>query len=204
MSQSDGSGRNGALPLAIIGDSPAMRDTLSLVRRVADSPWNVLIQGETGTGKELIARLIHLLSPAAEAPFIEVNCAAIPENLFESALFGHEKGAFTGAERQHRGCFERASGGTLFLDEVGELPLALQAKLLRALQEKRIHRVGGEREIVVNVRVVAATNRDLRALAEAGSFREIYSFDSMCWILRAAAASSPRGHSGVNRAFHRS
>jgi len=162
----------GALPLAIIGDSPAMRDTLSLVRRVADSPWNVLIQGETGTGKELIARLIHLLSPAAEAPFIEVNCAAIPENLFESTLFGHEKGAFTGADRQHRGCFERASGGTLFLDEVGELPLALQAKLLRALQEKRIHRVGGEREIVVNVRVVAATNRDLRALAEAGSFRE--------------------------------
>ena len=163
---------SGPLPLEVIGDSPAMRDTLSLVRRVADSPWSVLIQGETGTGKELIARLIHLLGPTPATPFVEVNCAAIPENLFESELFGHEKGAFTGADRQHRGCFERAAGGTLFLDEVGELPPALQSKLLRALQEKRISRVGSERDIVVNVRVVAATNRDLRALCESGGFRE--------------------------------
>ncbi|MBK1642576.1 two-component system response regulator [Chromatium okenii] len=160
------------LPLQLIGDSPALRETLSLVRRVADSPWSVLIQGETGTGKELIAHLIHLLSPVAAAPFIELNCAAIPENLFESELFGHEKGAFTGAERQHRGCFERAHGGTLFLDEVGELPLLLQSKLLRALQEQRIQRVGSERTIAVAVRVVAATNRDLRALVDAGRFRE--------------------------------
>jgi DNA-binding NtrC family response regulator len=163
---------SGPLPLEVIGDSPALRDTLSLVRRVADSPWSVLIQGETGTGKELIARLIHLLGPTPATPFVEVNCAAIPENLFESELFGHEKGAFTGADRQHRGCFERAAGGTLFLDEVGELPPALQSKLLRALQEKRISRVGSERDIAVNVRVVAATNRDLRALCESGGFRE--------------------------------
>ncbi len=163
---------SGPLPLELIGSSPAMLDTLSLVRRVADSPWSALIQGETGTGKELIARLIHLLGPTPDAPFVEVNCAAIPENLFESELFGHEKGAFTGASRQHRGCFERAAGGTLFLDEVGELPPALQSKLLRALQEKRISRIGSERDIAVSVRVIAATNRDLRALVEAGGFRE--------------------------------
>ncbi|EXJ14909.1 sigma-54-dependent transcriptional regulator [Imhoffiella purpurea] len=160
------------LPLDIIGSSPAMRDTLSRVRRIADSPWSVLIQGETGTGKELIARLIHLLGPDPNAPFVEVNCAAIPESLFESELFGHEKGSFTGADRQHRGRFEQARGGTLFLDEVGELSAGLQSKLLRALQEKRISRVGGERDIAVEVRVVAATNRDLRAMAESGTFRE--------------------------------
>jgi transcriptional regulator with GAF, ATPase, and Fis domain len=149
-----------------------MQDTLSRVRRVADSPWSVLIQGETGTGKDLIARLIHLLGPTPTAPFVEVNCAAIPENLFESELFGHEKGAFTGADRNHRGRFEQATGGTLFLDEVGELPLALQSKLLRALQEQRISRVGGEHDIAVNARVVAATNRDLQAMAKSGAFRE--------------------------------
>ncbi|MBB1075866.1 sigma-54-dependent Fis family transcriptional regulator [Rhodoferax sp. 4810] len=159
-------------PLDLIGDSPAMRETLSLVRRLADSPWTVLIQGETGTGKEVMAQLIHQLSPVASAPFVAVNCAAIPDNLFESELFGHEKGAFTSAERQHRGCFERANGGTLFLDEVGELPAALQSKLLRALQEKHIRRVGSERDIAIDVRVIAATNRDLRALAAAGQFRE--------------------------------
>ncbi|MCG6941594.1 MAG: sigma-54 dependent transcriptional regulator [Thiohalocapsa sp.] len=159
-------------PVAIIGQGPAMREVLSLVRRVADSPWGVLIRGETGTGKELIARLIHQLGSRAAAPFVEVNCAAIPENLFESELFGHEKGAFTGAARQRRGRFELADGGTLFLDEVGELPAALQSKLLRALQEQRITRVGGEADIPLDVRVVAATNRDLRALVDAGDFRE--------------------------------
>ncbi|NEX19958.1 sigma-54-dependent Fis family transcriptional regulator [Thiorhodococcus mannitoliphagus] len=162
----------GPLPMEIIGSSPSMQETLSVARRVADSPWSVLIQGETGTGKELIARLIHLLGPTPDAPFVEVNCAAIPENLFESELFGHEKGAFTGADRQRRGRFELARGGTLFLDEVGELPPLLQSKLLRALQEKRIHRVGGERDIAVDTRVIAATNRDLRAMAETGAFRE--------------------------------
>jgi len=159
-------------PIAIIGSSPAMHETLSMARRLADSPWSVLIQGETGTGKELFARLIHELSPRTEAPFVALNCAAIPDSLFESELFGHEKGAFTGADRAHRGCFERANGGTLFLDEVGELSLAMQSKLLRALQEKRINRVGGERDISVDTRVLAATNRDLRALSAVGEFRE--------------------------------
>jgi two-component system response regulator AtoC len=160
------------LPLEIIGASPAMAEVLSFARRVADSPWSVLIRGETGTGKELIARLIHLLGARAAAPFIEVNCAAIPDSLFESELFGHEKGAFTGAVRQRRGRFELAGGGTLFLDEVGELSPGLQSKLLRALQERRISRVGGEADIAVDVRVVTATNRDLRGMVEAGTFRE--------------------------------
>ncbi|MBZ4195030.1 MAG: sigma-54 dependent transcriptional regulator [Candidatus Contendobacter sp.] len=160
------------LPLPVIGDSPAMREVFSLVRRVADTPWSVLICGETGTGKELIAHLLHLLSQRCDAPFVEVNCAAIPEALFESELFGHERGAFTGAARQRRGRFELAQGGTLFLDEVGELPPALQSKLLRALQEKRINRVGGEQNIAVDARVVTATNRDLRRMVETGGFRE--------------------------------
>jgi len=160
------------LPLRIIGDGPAMAEVLSLVRRVAPTPWSVLIRGETGTGKELIARLVHLLSPAADGPFAEVNCGAVPENLFESELFGHEKGAFTGAASTRRGRFELAKGGTLFLDEIGELPIGLQPKLLRALQEKRICRVGGEKEIEADVRVVAATNRDLRDMVAEGLFRE--------------------------------
>lgn len=161
-----------ALPLPVIGDSPAMREVFSLLRRVADTPWSVLVYGETGVGKELIARLLHLLSPQRDAPFVEVNCAAIPDALFESELFGHERGAFTGAARQRRGRFELAQGGTLFLDEVGELPLSLQSKLLRALQEKRISRVGGEQDIAVDARVVTATNRDLRRMVESGTFRE--------------------------------
>jgi two-component system response regulator AtoC len=160
------------LPVNLVGDGPAMRETLSLVRRVAPTPWPVLIRGETGTGKELIARLVHMLGPAPDGPFEAVNCGAIPENLFESELFGHEKGAFTGASGARRGRFETANGGALFLDEVGELPLSLQPKLLRALQDGRIRRVGGEREIGVNVRVVAATHRDLREMAAEGRFRE--------------------------------
>ena len=165
-------GEAAALPVDIIGSSLAMQETLSLVRRIADSPWSVLIQGETGTGKELIARLIHRLADVPNAPFVEVNCAAIPETLFESELFGHEKGAFTGADRRRRGRFELAQGGSLFLDEVGELPAPLQSKLLRALQEKRIHRVGGEQDIPVEVRIIAATNKDLRTMVDAGVFRE--------------------------------
>lgn len=160
------------LPLKIAGQGAAMKNLLSLVRRVAATPWNVLIRGETGTGKELIARLVHLLSAVSDGPFTEVNCGAIPENLFESELFGHEKGAFTGASGIRRGRFELADKGTLFLDEIGEMPLSLQPKLLRALQEKRICRVGGEKEICHDVRIVAATNRDLKALAAQGRFRE--------------------------------
>ena len=150
------------LPLRIIGNSSSMKELLSMVRRVAGTPWSVLIQGETGTGKELIARLIHEISQRKGGPFTEVNCAAVPENLFESELFGHEKGSFTGASSQRKGRFELSQGGTLFLDEIGELPINLQAKLLRALQEKKISRVGSEKEIEIDVRVFAATNRDLK------------------------------------------
>ena len=160
------------LPIKIIGESAVMKEVLSLARRIAPTHWTVMIKGETGTGKELIAHLIHLLSPRSDKPFIEVNCAAIPENLFESELFGHEKGAFTGAASSRKGRFELAQHGSLFLDEVGELPLNLQAKLLRTLQEKKITRVGSERDIHVDVRVLAATNRDLSQMTADGSFRE--------------------------------
>ncbi len=160
------------IPLKLVGHSSAMRDLLSIIRRTAPTPWAVLIQGETGTGKELIARLLHLLSPRREYPFVAINCAAMPENLVESELFGHEKGSFTGANNSRRGHFEIANGGTLMLDEVGELPLGTQAKLLRVLQEKCITRVGSEKEIEVDVRVLAATNRNLSTMVKAGSFRE--------------------------------
>ncbi|QTA82193.1 Two component system response regulator, sigma factor 54 interaction domain-containing [Desulfonema limicola] len=163
---------NQALPIKIAGNSQAVKDVLSLVQRLAPTPWAVLIRGETGTGKELIARLVHLLSNVNEGPFIEINCGAVPENLFESELFGHEKGAFTGAASARKGRFELADNGTIFLDEIGELPLNLQPKLLRAIQEKRISRVGSEKDIDINVRIVAATNRELRLMAEQGLFRE--------------------------------
>ncbi len=160
------------LPLVIIGSGKKMLELLSMVYRIAPTEWSALIRGETGTGKELIARLLHLMSPRKNEPFIEVNCAAIPENLFESELFGHEKGAFTGASSRRTGRFELADRGTLFLDEVGELPLLLQAKLLRTLQEKKITRVGGEKDIGVDARIIVATNRDLKTMVDQGQFRE--------------------------------
>jgi transcriptional regulator with PAS, ATPase and Fis domain len=145
---------------------------LELVRKAARSEANVLVLGESGTGKELVARAIHANSPRAQYPFVPVDCASLPENLLESELFGHEKGAFTGAAAMKPGLMETADRGTLFLDEIGELPQGLQAKLLRAIQERRIRRVGGTREIAVDVRVVSATNRNLRELAARGEFRE--------------------------------
>jgi len=160
------------IPVPLIGTSHSMREVLSLVSRVAPTEWNVLVTGETGTGKELIAHLIHLMSEKKEGPFIPVNCAAIPENLFESELFGHEKGSFTDASSRRFGKFEQASGGTIFLDEIGEVPLQMQAKLLRTLQEKRISRVGGNSDIGVDVRVVAATNKHLKQLVEEKRFRQ--------------------------------
>lgn len=160
------------LPLNIIGSSREMQDVLSLVHRAAQVEWPILLRGETGTGKELVAKSIHLLGERKDLAFIEVNCAAVPENLFESELFGHEKGAFTGASARRRGRFELAHKGTIFLDEVGELPLQLQAKLLRVLQEKSISRVGSENQIMVDVRVIAATNRDLKQMVADGTFRE--------------------------------
>ncbi len=156
----------------IVGRSPAMVEVFEAIEKVGGSRATVLLLGESGTGKELIARAIHYNSPQTEGPFITLNCAALPENLIESELFGHEKGAFTGATALRKGRFELADGGTLFLDEIGELPLAMQSKLLRVLQERTFERVGGNRPITVQVRLIAATNRDLdRAVAD-GSFRE--------------------------------
>ena len=156
----------------ILSKSPRMHDVFELISHVAETISTVLIVGETGTGKELVARAVHEASPRRAAPFVAVNCAALPESLLESELFGHEKGAFTSAVGQRKGRFELAHGGTIFLDEVGEIPLAMQAKLLRVLQERRFERVGGSQTIEVDVRVVAATNRDLLRLAKEGKFRE--------------------------------
>jgi len=156
----------------MVGDSPGLLRVLEAVRRAAPTKARVLITGESGVGKELVARAIHELSRRANGPFVKLNCAAIPENLVESELFGHERGAFTGADRRRLGRFERADGGTLFLDEVGEMPLVLQARLLRVLQEGELERVGGSATIPVDVRVIAATNRSLPDEVAAGRFRE--------------------------------
>jgi len=156
----------------IVGRSPRMMEVYATIAKVAASTSSVLITGESGTGKELVARAIHLHSPRREAPFIRVNCGALPEGVLESELFGHEKGAFTGALRQRRGRFELAEGGSLFLDEIADIGPTVQMRLLRVLQEREFERVGGERTLQVNVRVIAATNRDIRAEVAAGRFRE--------------------------------
>ena len=156
----------------IIGSSPAIEHVRNLIDKVAPSDARVLITGENGTGKELVARWLHEKSLRAEAPFVEVNCAAIPSELIESELFGHEKGAFTSAIKQRKGKFEQADGGTLFMDEIGDMSLSAQAKVLRALQESKISRVGSDKDVAVDVRVVAATNKDIRAEIEKGNFRE--------------------------------
>jgi two-component system, NtrC family, response regulator AtoC len=156
----------------IVGDSPAIRKVLTLARKVAESEASsVLLQGESGTGKDLVAKAMHYGSNRADAPFVAINCAAIPATLIESELFGYEKGAFTDAKTRKEGLFEQAEGGTLFLDEIGELELSLQAKLLRVLEENTFRRVGGLKDLPLNVRVVAASNRDLLSESEAGRFR---------------------------------
>lgn len=161
-----------AVPSKMIGRSKAIQDVLRLIQQVAPTSATVLIEGESGTGKEVTARAIVAASPRAHAPFVAINCAALPENLIESELFGHERGAFTGALTKRAGRFELAEGGTLLLDEISEMPLHLQAKLLRVLQEHEVERVGGSRPFKVDVRVLAATNRDLKRLIQEGKFRE--------------------------------
>jgi DNA-binding NtrC family response regulator len=156
----------------IIGKSKAMEQVFDMVKRVGKTQSTVLIFGKSGTGKELIAKALHFYSRRSERPFVAVNCSAIPETLMESELFGHTKGSFTGAISNHKGLFEEAHGGTLFLDEVGEIPLSIQVKLLRALQEREIRRIGGRENIHIDVRVISATNRDLDEMVREGEFRE--------------------------------
>ena len=156
----------------LVGSSPAMQRAFSLIRQVAPSKAAVLATGESGTGKELLARAIHGLSPRRNGPFVAINCAAMPETLIESELFGHEKGAFTGAVERREGCFELAQSGTLLLDEIGDMPAGTQAKLLRVLEDSRIRRLGGKKETQVDVRIIASTNRNLDAAIKKGAFRE--------------------------------
>lgn len=156
----------------MVGESPAIRKVKEMIDRVAPTDARVLITGANGTGKELVAKWLHEKSGRSGMPYIEVNCAAMPSELIESMLFGHEKGAFTSAIKQHKGSFEQADGGTLFLDEIGDMSLAAQAKVLRVLQERKLTRVGGDKDIEVNVRVLAATNKDLKSEIVKGNFRE--------------------------------
>ena len=164
-------GTSGA-PGGMVGSCASMQRLFALLRRAAKGSASVLVQGESGTGKELVAKFLHVNGARRKGPFLAVNCAAVPETLMESELFGHERGAFTGATGRRIGCFERAQGGTILLDEIGDMPLALQAKLLRVLQEREIQRVGGAATIPIDVHVVAATNKDLEAMMRAGEFRE--------------------------------
>src|SRR5207253_6951265 len=156
----------------IIGESPAMKEVLEVVQQVAPTRANVLLQGESGTGKELIAKVTHQLSPRARQPLVAVHCAALSPTLLESELFGHEKGAFTGAHERRLGRFEEAHGGTLFLDEIGEIDASLQVKLLRVLGERTFERVGSNKTLTADVRLLAATNKKLEELVKAGTFRE--------------------------------
>jgi DNA-binding NtrC family response regulator len=156
----------------MVGKSPAMQEVYSLIEQVAPTSANVFITGESGTGKELVARQIHRLSPRSSGPFVAINCAALPDTLIESELFGHEKGAFTGAVERRVGCFEQAERGTLLLDEIGEMPIGTQAKLLRVLEDSRVRRLGGKAEMPVDVRIIAATNRKLEQAINSKSLRE--------------------------------
>ena len=180
----------------IVWTSAVMQKIMAQVERVAASESRVCILGETGTGKELVARTLHEHSPRAAGPFVALNCAAVPAELIESELFGHEKGSFTGAAGRHVGKFEQADGGTIFLDEIGDMPLPMQAKLLRVLEEGEVERIGGDKPIAVNVRVLVATHRDLEALARAGKFRQdlfhrVYVFPLLLPALRARAEDIP-------------
>ncbi len=168
----EGMNRKPLAPYGLLGESEAMRDVFNAIPRVATSSATVLISGESGTGKELVARAIHYASPRASAPFVPINCGAIPQELFESELFGHMKGAFTGAVETRAGFFQTADGGTIFLDEISEMKLAMQVKLLRVLQDREVYMVGATRPHKVDVRIIVATNKDLMSLVKKGAFRE--------------------------------
>ena len=186
----------------LVGSGPALKKLLAQIERVAASETRVCILGETGTGKELVARAIHEKSQRHENAFITLNCAAVPAELIESELFGHEKGAFTGAAAKHVGKFEQAEGGTLFLDEIGDMPVSMQAKLLRVLEEGEVERVGGDKPIRVNVRVLVATHRNLEELVKQNAFRRDLFHRIYVFPLDAAAASrAAGGFSGACRAF---
>ncbi|MGH9902696.1 MAG: sigma 54-interacting transcriptional regulator, partial [Pyrinomonadaceae bacterium] len=159
------------LTTPLIGRSPVMRQLFTTIDRIAATDSCVLISGATGTGKELVARAMHERSPRRGGPFVDINCSAIPDTLFEAEFFGHQRGTFTGAHETRRGLFEKASGGTLFLDEIDSLDLSAQTKLLRVLQERQLRRVGGRENISVDVRIISATNRDLKAAVAEGAFR---------------------------------
>jgi len=172
---------------------PASRHLLALAQRVAQAEVTTLLVGPTGAGKEVLARVLHEASPRARGPFVALNCAAMPEHLIEDLLFGHDKGAFTGAHRDHKGLFEQAQGGTLFLDEIGEMPVLLQSKLLRVLQERQLTRLGGQSTVALDVRVVAATNKDLRQAMAAREFREDLYYRIATFRLQLLALSERRG-----------
>ena len=178
---------------SVVYVDPVSRNLLALAQRVAQADVTVLVEGPTGSGKEVLARVLHESSPAAAGPFIGLNCAAMPEHMIEDMLFGHEKGAFTGALKEHRGLFEQAQGGTLFLDEIAELALPLQAKLLRVLQERSLTRLGGERSIALSLRVIAATNKDLRQAIARREFREDLYFRLSTFKLRIPALTDRKG-----------
>jgi two-component system response regulator FlrC len=184
-------------PRGIIAESRAMKQVLDFAKKVAPQSTTVLLTGESGTGKEIVARFIHRHSTRADGPFVAINCAALTETLLESELFGHEKGAFTGATQAKRGLFELAHAGTLFLDEIGEMSINLQAKLLRVLEERQFERVGGIRAIKVDVRLIAATNKELERAIEEKSFRE----DQRLCHTHSAAERAPRGHTAACRTF---
>ncbi|CAN1572949.1 AtoC Response regulator containing CheY-like receiver, AAA-type ATPase, and DNA-binding domains [Burkholderiaceae bacterium] len=171
-------------PKSFVFVDPVSQQLLALAQRVAQTEVTALLVGPTGAGKEVLARVLHEASPRAKGPFVALNCAALPEHLIEDMLFGHEKGAFTGAHKEHKGMFEQAHGGTVFLDEIGEMPIHLQAKLLRVLQEKKLNRLGGEATIDLDVRLIAATNKDLRAAIDAREFREDLYFRISTFRLR--------------------